>query len=100
MDDQILKIVIQCVEEVLREDDRIGPQLIKKSTPLYGQNALLDSLGLVRVITGIEESISDKLNKDIVIASEKAMSQRNSPFLNIGTLTDFIIELVNSGDYE
>jgi acyl carrier protein len=97
MEDQILKIVIKCVEEILQEGDK--SVRVDKSTQLYGQNGILDSLGLVRVITNIEEAISETFGKDIVIASEKAMSRKNSPFINVESLSKFIVEILNSGEY-
>ncbi len=93
---QILNLVIESLKEIGEEDKK--PELLKvdKTTRLYGQNGCLDSLGLVRVISNVEEKISEILKKDIVIASEKAMSQRSSPFLTIESLTNFIVELLNS----
>ena len=37
-----------------------------------------------------EELISDEFDVDIIIADEKAMSQKRSPFSTIGSLTNYI----------
>lgn len=93
---QVQNLVIECVNEIGLEDNKPELSRARSSTPLYGPNGTLDSLGLVRLITNIEEKISELLHKDIVIASEKAMSQKNSPFLNVDSLSTFILELLNA----
>ncbi|MBD3843955.1 MAG: hypothetical protein IE909_19185, partial [Campylobacterales bacterium] len=45
-------------------------------------------------ITDLEERISDEFEKDIVLADEKAMSQKASPFRNVETLTNYIQKLL------
>lgn len=93
--EDILNLVKNAAKELGSENGNNALVNADRITPLYGPGGNLDSLGLVRLITDIEERVSDKFGKDIVIASEKAMSQRNSPFLTVGSLTDFIIELLN-----
>lgn len=65
-----------------------------ESCPLYNSSIALDSISLVTLIVDIEQAIEDQFNMPIILANEKAMSQRNSPFRTIGTLTDYILELV------
>ncbi len=63
---------------------------------LFGdKEAILDSLDLVRLITIIEEEIFNVMSIRIIIVSDKAMSQKQSPFNTIESLTDFIEELIN-----
>ena len=63
---------------------------------LFGdKEAILDSLDLVRLITIIEEEIFNVMSIRIIIVSDKAMSQKHSPFNTIESLTDFIEELIN-----
>ncbi|MGJ0290188.1 hypothetical protein [Aliarcobacter cryaerophilus] len=59
-------------------------------TKLYGEKSILDSMGLVYLITDIEEKISDEFSKHIVLADEKAMSQKTSPFRDVETLAKYI----------
>lgn len=65
-----------------------------KETKLYGRNGSLDSLGLVILITDLEERISDDFAQDIVLADEKAMSQTTSPFRSVKSLTIYIQKLL------
>ena len=54
----------------------------------------MDSLALVSLITDLEEKISDEFDEDIVLADEKAMSQRTSPFRTVESLTEYISKLL------
>jgi acyl carrier protein len=63
------------------------------ATALFGAQSVLDSLGLVNLIVGVEQRIADDLDLPITLADEKAMSQRNSPFRTVDTLADYILSI-------
>ena len=58
---------------------------------LFGEGGL-DSMGLVRFIVMVEESIEDKTEIELTLASDKAMSRNSSPFATLGTLAAYIDE--------
>ena len=98
MREQILDIVFrQCMETGKEISSRVllNPDA---ETKLYHSDGNLDSLGLVRFISGVEEKIEESFGKDILIADEKAMSRHSSPFISVGTLTDYILELMNEDE--
>lgn len=74
-------------------DDENDSLEITEETRLLGQGTGLDSLGLVTLIVDLEQQLDDDYDVDVVLASEKAMSQKNSPFRSVGTLTDYIWKL-------
>ncbi len=59
-------------------------------TVLLGQGGVVDSLGLVRLIIMVERQVEEDFDLAISLTDEKAMSQRNSPFRTVGTLTDYV----------
>jgi len=63
-------------------------------TELYGGSSLLDSLGLVTLIVAVEQEIEDRFEMEISLDNEKAMSQKRSPFRTVGSLTDYIVMLL------
>jgi acyl carrier protein len=63
-------------------------------TVLLGKNSNIDSITLVSLIVTIEESLEDNLNVSVTLADEKALSQKNSPFLTIETLHNYITLLI------
>jgi len=88
MQEQIESIIYKAIDEI----NEISNLNIKKNidAELYGKNSNLDSLGLVNLIVGVEEGINNTFNVNISLADEKAMSQKNSPFRNVSSLTAYI----------
>jgi acyl carrier protein len=64
---------------------------VSVDTILFGSSSLIDSLGFVNIIVDIENQLKEQ-NIDISLMSEKAMSQRNSPFKSVSSLVSFIKE--------
>jgi acyl carrier protein len=96
MEKKIEKIIIETLLELNEELEH--PSLVNPNlkTKLYGTNAGLDSLALVSFITDLEEKISDEFDKEIVLADEKAMSVKTSPFRNVESLTLYIKTLLEN----
>jgi len=94
MKNKIVKIITEALKEI--NDDLESKELenITLETKLYGGNAALDSLALVSLITDLEDLISDKFDQDVVLADEKAMSQRTSPFRSVESLSNYIVTLL------
>ncbi|WP_208246086.1 hypothetical protein WGT02_32095 (plasmid) [Rhizobium sp. T1470] len=59
---------------------------------LYGDSGVFDSMGLVNFLVLVEEKLDDKFNLVLSLTSERAVSRRISPFRNIVSLVDFILE--------
>jgi len=55
----------------------------------------LDSLGLVNMIVLVEEKTQDKFGKSVTIADERAMSQKNSPFRTVRSLSEYLFTLLS-----
>jgi acyl carrier protein len=94
MINKIEKIIIDILIELNEELEKKQLDNPTKDTKLYGGSGALDSLGLVSFITDLEGVISDVFDEDIVLADEKAMSQRTSPFRNVESLTIYIQKLL------
>lgn len=65
-----------------------------EQTKLFGGDGILDSLGLVSFIVTVEEALEDEYGILVILADEKAMSRRTSPFSRISYLVDYIMELI------
>jgi acyl carrier protein len=89
-----VQVVIASLREVLDQaGDAIPPQL-DEETVLVGNNAVLDSLGVVSLIVEVEQRLEIDYNISVTLANDKAMSQRNSPFRTVGVLTDYLCTLL------
>lgn len=96
--EDILNTIIEAVKDLNQELNIQQFYSPSPSTLLYGSQGNLDSIGLVRLISEIESLISDRFDKNIILADERAMSRNKSPFRTIGVLADYIVELLGNGD--
>lgn len=87
-------IITECLQELNEELENLNLEKITPQTKIFGGNGALDSLALVSFITDIEEQISNEFNQEIVLADEKAMSAKTSPFRNVESLTTYIESLL------
>jgi acyl carrier protein len=91
---EITKLIIECLQGVHAEDGipaadvSMGPD-----TVLLGKSAVLDSLGLVRLVLEVEQRIADTFDWSVSLADERAMSQHRSPFRTVGSLAEYITTL-------
>ena len=88
--EQIILNALTNLADELESEDLRNPN---KDTKIYGIDGNLDSLALVSLIADLESELSEKLNINIVLADEKAMSMLNSPFRDVATLTQYIYDL-------
>ena len=92
--EKISQLVFNCIKKYQVEYDQIIDLSEGEQTRLFGGNGQLDSLGLVSLVVNVEEDIETELGISLILADEKAMSRRTSPFSRIGNLIDYINELV------
>ena len=92
--EEVLDIVYRVMDELNEEHASESRLPLSKDTVIFGSESNLDSLGLVNLIVGIEQGILEELDLEIIIVSDKAMSRKRSPFRTVGSLVDYIVELV------
>ena len=85
--------------------DELNSQLpagitVEKSldVPLYGAGGKLESLDFVTLIMEVEEKINAEFGTDITIADENLLSKEKSPFSTLGTLTEYLHDLLKEQD--
>tara|TARA_B100000809_G_C14831199_1_gene421108 strand:- start:35 stop:328 length:294 start_codon:yes stop_codon:yes gene_type:complete len=92
---KVKDIISEVLTDILEGNDvRIK---IDENTALMGANSVIDSLGLVTLIADVEGVLLDE-DIEVSIFSEKAMSQKSSPFLNVASLNNYIMEQINNND--
>ncbi|WP_431394460.1 hypothetical protein [Aliarcobacter sp. ERUVET-8] len=96
MQEKIEKIIIDTLKDLNEELENEAFLNPNSKTKLYGGNGAMDSLALVSFIADLEDKISDEFEKDIILADEKAMSAKTSPFRNIESLTSYIKSLLEN----
>ena len=96
MDSKVNEIVVRCMRDMGERyslDLGGGPT---RETLLFGESGLLDSVGLVSLIVAVEQEIENDLGVSIILADERAMSRKQSPFRSIGALADYAAFLVSA----
>ncbi len=91
--DGIQKILLDALEMANNSRSETEQIPVAIDTELYSSNGHLDSMGLVAFLIDVEESLMDK-DINITLSDERAMSQSQSPFRNIQSLTDYIRSLL------
>ncbi len=98
MKDEIVKIIFESLEEINEDLEYESLNNLSESTEIYGGDEGIDSLSLVRFVTDVEMKVNDKFDSSVLLASEKAMSMRNSPYRNVGNFVEFVLgELKDAG---
>ncbi|MGI4731742.1 MAG: hypothetical protein ACRYFW_08350 [Janthinobacterium lividum] len=87
--DLVFSIVVEAMHEIMDFSGQ-SAKAVTDETPLYGGDGEMDSLSLVLLVSAIEEAVRDHLKVDVLLASERAMSMRHSPYRTVGTLVRFI----------
>lgn len=91
--DQALAATKSAIEELnlsATDDNKLSDD---PNAVLFGEGSQLDSIGLVNVVMAVEAHISDLIGEDIVLASEAAMSRRNSPYRSLQALAEYAVEV-------
>jgi acyl carrier protein len=93
-DERITKAVFAAVDE-LNEQMPKAAQIEKDfNATLYGVSGKLESLDFVTLIMEVEEKINSEFGTEIAIADENLLSKQKSPFSTLGTLIEYLQELL------
>jgi len=93
-DERISKAVFAAIDD-LNEQLPAGVHVEKSlDAPLYGTSGKLESLDFVTLIMEVEEKINAEFGTDITIADDNLLSKEKSPFSTLGTLNEYLHELL------
>jgi len=90
---EVENLIMSILKEFIEENNIELIGKLNTETRLIGSSGFLDSMDLVSYIVELEEGISDKFSLDIELANDSAMSSRSSPFVNVSTLSDYILKI-------
>lgn len=91
---KIINLLLSTLETHFDEINESVDLSDNENIKLFGGDGLLDSIGLVSFVVEVEERLEDEFDVSVVLADEKAMSRRTSPFARISFLADYILELI------
>lgn len=87
-------LVIETVRLLAVDFELPGLASPTPDSPLYGNDAPLDSMALVNLIADLEEAVAERYETAITLADEKAMSSRKSPFATVRRLAEATAERI------
>ena len=95
--EDVLAVVIEAATDAVdQHDPSVADAQVSESTTLIGDGAVVDSLGLVQILTDVEDTFSERYGRDLDLTDERALSQKNSPFRSVATLVDHVMEYASS----
>ena len=92
---EIVNALYNAIDEFNKSREEHEHLIKSEMTPLLGGDESMNSLSLVDFIIIVEEKILEYFDKSIIIADDKAMSERNSPFINIDSLSKYLYKILN-----
>jgi acyl carrier protein len=92
--DELVNLILNLLQKHFEESNERIDLKEGEMTKLFGGDGVLNSLGLVSFIVSVEEALEDEFGISILLADEKAMSRRTSPFSRVSNLVDYILELI------
>jgi hypothetical protein len=88
------ELVLQAIYQAISRANELRPHdaqlACEEGTALYGPGGAFDSLELVSFILDVEETVNVQNSTELVLADDKAMSQRRNPFRDVATLADYV----------
>jgi acyl carrier protein len=95
---QAVEMICECLQDNIdstmsEEKQRIILEA-DENTRLFGGDGFLDSLGVVILLSDLEDLIDEKLDVVISLANDATMSKFRSPFRTLGSLAEFVIKVV------
>jgi acyl carrier protein len=94
----VATLVLAGLRDILTSSGMELPPDLDEETSLVGQQAALDSIGMVTLVVDLEQRIESEYGAVIALANDRAMSMRNSPFRTVRTLTDYVCTLLGEVD--
>ena len=94
--EKIVNLVLDTLSTYFEENNEVVDLSDGEETKLFGGDGVLDSIGLVSYIVAVEEALEDEFSISIILADEKAMSRRTSPFARVNYLVDYIVDVIKT----
>jgi acyl carrier protein len=91
-----LDLVLGCLRDAVQQSGG-DPAIVGEETTIIGPDAVIDSIGVVSLIVDIEQRLELDHQISVTLASDRAMSQRSSPFRTAGVLAEHVLSVEREG---
>lgn len=89
-----MQAIFSAIDEINKQrpkEERLGKSI---DAVLFGSDGKLDSLGLVSLITTIEQKIEEDFGISMTLLEEIAALEKENPFKTVGTLADYAASIL------
>jgi len=88
--EKVMQAILGSIDEINEQLPK-GERLDKSiDTALFGSGGKLDSLGLVSLVTTIEQKIEEGFGTIVTLLDDTAILENENPFKTIKTLADYV----------
>ena len=94
-DGNVEALVLQSVNDVREQCGVPLSDELTGETVLFAPGGKLDAEGLINLWILLEQRISDELGAEIVLGTERALSQKHNPFRTVAASTGYISQLLD-----
>ena len=92
--EKILEAVMEAIDELNGQLPK-GQKLDKSSnTALFGSGGGLDSLGLVSLVTTVEQKIEEKLGLTATLLEDVDLLENDNPFRTVNSLAEYVASVL------
>jgi len=92
MDQRELVDLIAEAVSAYRVSMRAGDGTVGPDSPLFGEDGVLDSIGLVSIVVELEQRLSDRAGREVSLMNDRALSRTKSPFRTVRSLAEYAEE--------
>ena len=93
--DQAVKLILDSLKEgiddTMEETRKLNISNASSKTRLFGGEGLLDSLGVVILLSDLEDKLDEEFDVMISLASDSTMSRIRSPFRSVKSLAEYMV---------
>lgn len=97
---KVMQTVFEAVDELneqLPKEERLEKSV---DTPLFGDGGRLDSLGLVSLVTILEQKIEENFGVNATLLEDIADLDDENPFRNVKSLADYVTSIMEKSSVE
>ena len=86
MNNKVRQAIVSAVSELNEDWGYEVLNDVSEATVLFGVESPIDSMGLVALVATVEQNLKDQFGVNLVLADDRAFSEKNSPFGSVGSL--------------
>lgn len=98
--EKVTQAVMDAIDELneqLPKEERLERSI---DTQLFGSKGSLDSLGLISLVTTVEQIIEEKFGVTATLLEDIDILDEENPFKNVKTLADYITSIMEKNTIE